>query len=665
MSDGALAAFAAQVGLQVRWTDAEGRKQRVESDTVKSVLRALGMPADSPAELRDSRARLRRRRVGIPPLIVARTGELVRVPRCRHAELITDSGTRHALATRSEVDQSTFRAPREPGYYRLEFDGRPHGIAIAPVRCVRPQDIVGARCVAGISLQIYSLRDKRNSAFGDFAALGSFARQAGRLGFDAVMASPAHALFGADPARFTPYSPSTRFFLNALFANPALDGESAGGAATGPQALIDWARSGSAKYDELRAAFARFRSRRTSTEFLSFCREGGQRLLAHALFEALDLHFRKRGIVGFGNWPRGFESPSSHGVRSFAQTDHEETEYQLFLQWLAARSASEAQQAARRTMQIGIIADIAVGMDPQGSHAWSAPHELLRGLHVGAPPDIFNPRGQDWGLTTLSPRALELSGYAPFIATLRAGMEHAGGIRIDHALGLRRLWVIPAGASPSDGVYLHYPQRELMNLVALESHRNRAIVIGEDLGTVPEGFRREMSAAGILGMQVLWFERDSRGRFTPPVRWRRDAAAMTTTHDLPTVAGWWSERDIDVQISIRRLRGSEQELRKERATDRKRLWSAFRRADCATGAPPSPSHTAPAVAAALGFVARTPCRIAFAPLEDIEGNANQPNLPGTMEEHANWKRRIQDRDILRNKSARGRLDLFLAGRRAS
>jgi 4-alpha-glucanotransferase len=415
----------------------------------------------------------------------------------------------------------------------------------------------------------------------------------------------------------------------------------------------------------LRAGFLRFRKRGATTEFESFCREGGESLLAHALFETLDRHFRDSGISGFSNWPAGFESPSAQGVRAFARSAREALEYQLFLQWLAARSAARAQLAARRSMAIGIIADIAVGMDPQGSHAWSAPHELLRGLHVGAPPDVFNASGQDWGLTTLSPCALEFSGYAPFIATLRAGMRYAGGVRIDHAMGLRRLWVIPAGASPSEGVYLRYPQRELLHLVALESHLNRAIVIGEDLGTVPEGFRKEIAAAGILGMQVLWFERNSSGRFIPPAKWRRDAVAMTTTHDLPTVAGWWTEHDIDWQKRLHRLRTGEGHLRNKRAADRNQLWSAFRRAKCSNAGPPARDMPSPAIKAALDFVGRTRCRIAFAPLEDIDGDRDQPNMPGTVDEHPNWRRRSKNGDLLRKKPARGRVDSFVAARRAT
>jgi 4-alpha-glucanotransferase len=350
-------------------------------------------------------------------------------------------------------------------------------------------------------------------------------------------------------------------------------------------------------------------------------------------------------------------------VRSYQRDAPEEYEFQLFLQWLSARSAIAAQKAARESMSIGVIADIAVGMNPHGSHAWSAPDELLRDLQVGAPPDIFNTRGQDWGLTTISPRALGNSGYSSFIATLRANMAYAGGVRIDHALGLRRLWVIPSGASPADGVYLHYPQQELLGIVALESQINRTIVIGEDLGTVPEGFRDEQSKRGALGMQVLWFERDQDGDFLSPERWRRDAVAMTTTHDLPTVAGWWSGTDIAWHARLDQLRAPELEVQAERKADRERLWLAFRDARCATGAAPAAAEPDAVVTAALRFIGKSRCDLAIAPIEDISGEREQPNLPGTICGHPNWRRRMKPGDLLRNEGVRAHLDAFTNARK--
>jgi 4-alpha-glucanotransferase len=258
-------------------------------------------------------------------------------------------------------------------------------------------------------------------------------------------------------------------------------------------------------------------------------------------------------------------------------------------------------------------------------------------LNVGAPPDLFNPHGQNWGLTTFSPRGLVAGAFAPFIDMLRAGMRHAGGMRIDHAMGLMRLWVIPEGAGPQEGAYLSYPLDDLLRLTALESHRHRAIVIGEDLGTVPAGFRERLSAAGIAGTRVFWFERKGT-RFLPPRAWDVETVAMTSTHDLPTVAGWWSGHDIEVRERCNIVRDGERE-RRLRQRDRKALWSALCAAREQTGAMAPPQAPAGVVDATLRFVARTPARLALIPLEDALGSQDQPNVPGTIDEHPNWRRR--------------------------
>jgi 4-alpha-glucanotransferase len=310
----------------------------------------------------------------------------------------------------------------------------------------------------------------------------------------------------------------------------------------------------------------------------------------------------------------------------------------MFTQWLAAKSFAAAQEDARNNgMRIGLISDIAVGMNSGGSHAWSRPHDLLPGLSVGAPADLFNARGQDWGLTAFSPQGLLAAGYEPFIATLRAAMRAAGGVRIDHAMGLARLWLVPRGAPPTQGAYLSYPLDDLLRLIALESYRHRAVVIGEDLGTVEPEFRQRMEEAGIAGMDVLWFQRDGK-EFMPPSQWRRDAVAMTSTHDLPTVAGWWSGADIETRAKLD-LADREGEA-KERARDRKMLWSAFRKGGIAATTEPPPSKPATAVDAAITFTAQSPAPLALVSIEDVLGLDKQPNLPGTIDEHPNWRRRL-------------------------
>jgi 4-alpha-glucanotransferase len=267
------------------------------------------------------------------------------------------------------------------------------------------------------------------------------------------------------------------------------------------------------------------------------------------------------------------------------------------------------------------------------SHAWSHREDLLVGLSVGAPPDELNADGQAWGLTTFSPRALRRGGYAPFIAMLRAALRHAGGLRIDHVLGLNRLWLVPRGAAPTQGAYLRYPLDDLLGLVALESWRHRAVMIGEDLGTVPAGFRERMDAAGLLGLRVLWFEREH-GLYTDPSRWSARAVATTSTHDVATVRGWWLGRDLDWQARLgRRVDGA------QRAQERRALWAAFGHAGVAGGAQPADDDPAPVLDAAVRHVARARSELAVVPLEDLVGEAEQPNLPGTLDEHPNWRRR--------------------------
>jgi 4-alpha-glucanotransferase len=278
-----------------------------------------------------------------------------------------------------------------------------------------------------------------------------------------------------------------------------------------------------------------------------------------------------------------------------------------------------------------------VGMNPAGSYAWASRDMLLGDLQIGAPPDLFNLDGQSWGLTAVSPHALRQAEFGPFIATLRACLRHAGGLRIDHVMSFMRLWVIPEGAKSGDGAYLAYPLDDLFRLAALESHRHRAMVIGEDLGTVPRGFRARLSGAGIYRMSVLWFARTSKG-FRPPSDWPAEAVAMTSTHDLPTVAGWWRGCDLEARAQcgmIADLPAAYVARRRER----KALWRAFVSAKVAGGDMPSAEAAAPAADAAVKFIAATPSRLALSPLEDALAGTEQPNLPGTIDEHPNWRRR--------------------------
>ncbi|MBV9044187.1 MAG: 4-alpha-glucanotransferase, partial [Alphaproteobacteria bacterium] len=389
-------------------------------------------------------------------------------------------------------------------------------------RCYTIADAAPGRKLSAVAVQLYSLRG--NGAFGDMRALNDFVRSAARTGVDAVAVSPIHAPFLA-AYDASPYAPSSRLFLNPLFAEAGCQPEDRA------DGLIDWQHAVTAKLAGLRAAFD-LAGRPHN--------EADKRLRDHARFEALDAHFRAQGHSSFRDWPLPYRDPRHPLVDDFAHQHREDIAFHIFLQRLAEQSLVAAQTAAREAgMAIGLIADLAVGTSPTGSHAWSAPDEVLTGLTIGAPPDVFQPDGQNWGITALS----AVKGRATFAETLHRTMQHVGGVRIDHAMGLQRLWVIPEGAKPEEGVYLRYPMHEMLGVLAQQSRTHRAIVIGEDLGTVDPDFRAAMRACGMLGMEVLWFQREG-GRFIEPERWSPHSAALTTTHDLPSVAGWWRGRDI-------------------------------------------------------------------------------------------------------------------------
>jgi 4-alpha-glucanotransferase len=622
MNEQAVRARACEAGLAIDWVDALGRPQQVKTEALRRILDSLDVPQYGP---------------DVRPLVTARVGARIELPGLATevdtpAEVVLEDGSVRSVTIRGGK-VATVPAIGEAGYHRLRFADREITLAVAPARCVTLEEVGAGRRMWGVAAQVYGLRRAGDGGIGDAGAVRDLAEAAARRGADAVALSPVHSLFAADPARHGPYSPSSRLFLNPLYGDPSivfgperLASHAAGADEQMP--LIDWAAAGAAKFARLRRLFDDFTTRDLAvgtplaTDFERFVQAGGDALHEHALFEAL--HAERPG--NWVDWPAGWRQGDAASVR-----------YHLFLQWIAARSFAAAQTAARAAgMRIGLIGDLAIGMDRAGSHAWARQSDLLLGLSIGAPPDGFNPRGQDWGLTGFSPRALVARGFEPFLATLRAALAHAGGVRIDHIMGLMRLWLVPRGAPASEGAYLAYPLEDLLRLLALESHRHGAVVIGEDLGTVPPGFRARLRRAGIAGMDVMWFER-TRLSYRKPGRWRRDAVAMTTTHDLPTVAGWWSGEDIRTRRTLGLGNASEEE---ERRQDRVRLWRAFTAAGAAQGVPPPVDRPAAAVDAALGYVAQSPAPLMLAPLEDLLGLAAQPNLPGTIDEHPNWRRRL-------------------------
>jgi 4-alpha-glucanotransferase len=617
MNEDALLVRARDVGFAVDWTDVTGRPQRVRPEALRRLVEAADSHEVAP---------------GAPPLVTGRVRRPIALltdfdgP----AELELEDGKVKPVVVRS----GTVPAISRPGYHRLRFADREVTLAVAPLRCVTLQEVGEGRRLWGVAAQVYGLRRPGDGGIGDAGAVRDLAEVAARHGADAVALSPVHSLFAHEPGRAGPYSPSSRLFLNPLYADPAATFDAmtvASDEALEQAPLIDWATAGAAKFVRLRRLFDDFVEIDTplTRDFEAFIRRRGEALAQHAAFEA-----------GQAGGPE---------------------RYHMFLQWLTARSFAAAQQAAKAAgMRIGLVSDLAIGIDRAGSYASARGSDLLMDLSIGAPPDAFNPNGQDWGLAAFSPRALVARGFEPFLTTLRAALAYAGGVRIDHVMGLMRLWLIPRGQAATDGAYLAYPLEDLLALLALESHRHGAVVIGEDLGTVPPGFRGRLRRAGIAGMDVLWFER-TRLAFRNPSRWRGDAVAMTGTHDLPTVAGWWSGEDIRTRRALR-LTGAAEEQERER--DRPRLWRAFTGAGVAEGEPPPAERPDPVVDAALGYVAQSPSPLMLAPLEDLLGLREQPNLPGTIDEHPNWRRRLRPlaRELFEPPAVRARAAIIARNR---
>jgi 4-alpha-glucanotransferase len=626
-------ALAEAAGLARTWRDVEGNERNVADEALAAILAALGYPADTGADIARSRDRIAEERRQPPAMLVTEVGRSTPVPEsCARAELVAEDGSAFSLA----VEGGTLPAIGLPGYYRLALGRDELTLAVAPRRCFSMADLGPGR-FWGPAIQIPSLRGAAPQPFGDFGDLAEAMQLFARHGADAVMVNPVHALFPGHGVDYSPYSPSSRLFLNSAMADPALVGLPPLPARDGG-ALIDWEGALPDRLADLRAIFDGLDTGRRA-QIAAAGAAGGEALRRHAIFNALDRRFRPQGATGWRDWPAAFHDPAGAAVARFAAEAEDEVAFHLFTQWLAAEGLTAVQAAATGAgMAIGLVADLAVGVHTGGSDSWAMRAHMLDGLTIGAPPDPLGPRGQNWMLTSFSPRGLRESGYAPFVAMLRAGLGRAGGLRIDHAFGLARLWVVPTGGQSSDGAYLSYPFDDLMRLTALESHRARALIVAEDLGTKPGGFAAAMAEREMLGMRVLWFERAEDHGFIGPQDYAPMSVAMTGTHDTATVAGWWRGADLDWADRLGRLPAGTTRAQQEerRAWDRGLLWSTF-------GEPsprPAPENPALAVEAALRHLGRTASRLAIAPLEDILALEEQPNLPGTIREHPNWRRRL-------------------------
>jgi (1->4)-alpha-D-glucan 1-alpha-D-glucosylmutase len=654
------------VGIPSRYTDAHGQPVEIAASRRRGMLGALGFPAGSEADARDSLARIEAFRNGLVPKVITLAPRKPADIRLRGTvgeratwRLTDEAGqVREGRAAQGGI----LRLPVLPeGYFGLEVQAGEQRatstIIVAPERCWQPGWMRRGGRAWGLAAQIYAFRSGSNLGIGSYADVAEAASGAGPLGASFLGLSPVHALFSADRSKTSPYSPSSRLFLETIQIDPKAvpgfsgsraaelldeDGRAARIAALRDTALVD--HSGIwAELSPVLEALWEERGRHPDEGFAAFRREEGAKLEAHATFEALHEHFRTEGRMWLGDWPEEYRQHGSEAVRRFAAEKRDRVDYHAWLQYLADAQLAAASAAAKGAgMSLGLYRDLAVGSDRGGSEIWSHPERFGNTLSIGAPPDLLAPQGQDWGLPPLNPVVLEEQGLAAFRALVQANMRHAGAIRIDHAFQLQRLYLIPVGQSGAAGAYVNYPFEAMLAVLRLESNRAKALVIAEDLGTGPEGFSDAIMRSGILSYRVLSFERTDGGGFKTPEEYPRDALSVITTHDLPTFVGWWHGLDTDLRQNLGVYdpeRG--QKERDERVTERVKLAEAL----CAEKLLPTPEPPdQPPTEAVMRFLARTPSALNAIQYEDVLGSRSQPNMPGTTDGHPNWRRKL-DLDI--------------------
>ncbi len=580
-------------GIEEKYEDAFGKWHRLNPESRSTFLEAMGVDPSSRISSSET------------PVKVVRYG--TRISLGRPGELILENGTRLRIEKRLPGNIP-------PGYYRFEYfnGGHPIKIIVTPLQCYLPPDLR----IWGWALQLYSLRSAKSWGIGDFGDLRKFARwSAGNLNSNVLLINPLHSATPGIPQNPSPYFPSSRIFRNLLYiaieevpgaseASAQIERFRSLGEALNREKLIRRDAIFEAKKKALELIWSRFRGDR---QFENYVSEQGDSLIKFALFCALADQFGQR----WSKWPQKFRHPNFPEVAHFAEENKDRIRFYEWIQWILD------QQLARASKETGLMQDLAIGFDPEGADAWVWQDLLAAGIKVGAPPDEFNTQGQDWGLPPFIPHKLRAAGYEPFIQTLRATLRYGKGLRIDHVMGLFRLFWIPKGAGPPAGGYVRYPAEDLLGITALESHRAKAFVVGEDLGTVEKEVRQQLRRFGILSYRLLWFEKKK------PQKFPRFAMAAVTTHDLPTIAGLWSGYDLQKQEELNlhpNVKGT-RELKAKLAK-----W---------TGLPLS-APLNEVVARTYRLLSEAPSAIVTATLEDGLESCERPNMPGATGERPNW-----------------------------
>jgi len=618
---------ARNLGIQTEFIDGQGHRHVTDAAALKIILDAL--PARVPQPL-------------LNQAVVVRSGRPLRTELSQAAvpPLRWKIMAGPKVMARGQTCDRVIAWPSDlpVGSYRLHLTDASSVTEETPLMVAPPRAFDGDfdRCWL-LAVQLYGIRSARNWGIGDFTDLEGLLELASQLGADGVGLNPLHALFDDRPADCSPYSPNSRLFLNPLYIDVEKLPEFQPGAFAESDDtivrlrgsdIVDYAAVAELKWRGLRSAFEVFKTN-PSTErlaaFSKFRNERGAMLSRFACFEVLRHKFNRP----WWEWPAEWQQPDdARSAALHAGPDSAEIEFVKFVQWTADQQLQSCRDRATRLgMKVGLYLDVAVGVQSDGFDAWKEQSAISRHLSVGAPPDALNTAGQNWGLAGFNAAGLEIQSFEPYREMLRASMRHAGAIRLDHVLGLKRLYLVPHGFAADNGVYVQMPFEALLAATAQESVAHRCVVIGEDLGTVPEGFREQMAEWGIWSYQVMMFERDDHGSFRGVDHYASNALVTFNTHDLSTYAGWRCFSDLALKRSLGIDPGESDEAR----------WHALAMLTDVLRHHAVDGHDLYAVA---GFLARTKSRLLAISLEDLLGVIDQPNIPGTVDEHPNWRRRL-------------------------
>ena len=646
----ALARLAEIRGVATSYEDYLRRPVSVSAEAVRLALSAMGIAASNDDEAAASLVDIEREHNTrlLPPAMVVRAGAALTLPSQlsgSQVHITTEDGETCTV----RVDAAGLPTDDLPlGYHSLRTDGRDDTthLIVSPGTCPLPLETPSYGWMA----QLYAARSRSSWGIGDCADLELLARRAGDLGADMILVNPLHATTPVVPQEASPYSPTSRRYRNPLYLRiedivevgrleraPAARVRELAAAAQQANTTdrIDRDNVFAAKMEALELVWSAGRDDQRESALRTWCDAEGAGLIDFATFCVL----AEEHGAPWQQWPATLRHPSSPGVAAARDDNADRVRFHMWLQWLLDLQLEAAQAAATASgMAVGVIHDLAVGVDPGGADAWALQDDLATGMRVGAPPDGFNQRGQDWGLPPLLPHRLPETGYQPFCDMLRSVLHHAGGIRIDHIMGLWRLWWVPESRSAAEGTYVRYPAGDLLGILALEATRAGALVVGEDLGTVETGVREMMAEHQVLSSKVLYFEHiddEPDEPMLPAADYPRLALSSITTHDLPTAPGWWADEEIRVQTELDLFGESTtpEQQSERKAGERQQMLDLLVKEGLVT----PDADDDDLVLAMHTFLARTPSLLVATGLGDAVGDRRQPNMPGTTTQYPNWR----------------------------